>query len=41
MNQLNAMLNELDAIVKTGRLAATDADAIRIVVQRVIASLTH
>jgi DNA/RNA endonuclease G (NUC1) len=41
VNQLNAMLNEVDALVKTGRLAATDADAMRAIVQRVIASLTR
>jgi hypothetical protein len=40
-NQLNAFLNELDAMVKAGRLASTDADAIRAIIQRVIASLSH
>jgi hypothetical protein len=40
-NQLNAMLNELDALVRSGRLSATDADGLRVLVQRVIQSLSR
>jgi len=39
VNQLNAMLNELDAMVKSGRLSAADAEGLRTLVQRVIQSL--
>ena len=41
INQLNAFLNELDGMVKSGRLAAADAEALRTTVQRVIQSLSH
>jgi polyhydroxyalkanoate synthesis regulator phasin len=41
VNQLNAFLNELDAMVKSGRLSAADADALRTTVQRVIRSLSQ
>jgi len=39
VNQLTAMLNELDAMVKSGRLSAADAEGLRTLVQRVIQSL--
>lgn len=39
MNQLEAFLNELDAMVRSGRLSAADAEGLRALVARVIASL--
>ena len=39
-NQLKAFLNELDAMVRSGRLSDADADPMRAVVGRLIASLT-
>jgi DNA/RNA endonuclease G (NUC1) len=38
-NQLKSALNELDAMVSSGRVTATDADALRTIIENVIASL--
>jgi DNA/RNA endonuclease G (NUC1) len=40
-NQLNALLNELDAMVRAGRLTTEDASALRTLVNRIIASITE
>lgn len=39
-NQLNALLNELDAFVNSGKLSASDAAALRALINRIIASST-
>ena len=39
IDQLEALLNELDALVGSGRLSASDADALRVMVTRVIQSI--
>lgn len=39
-NQLQALLNELDALVRSGRLSSADASALRTLVLRVMASLS-
>jgi hypothetical protein len=41
VNQLEAFLNELDAMVKTGRLAESQALPMRVGIERVIRSLTR
>jgi len=40
VQQLEAALNELDAIVRSGRLASADADPLRLLVTRVIRTLS-
>jgi hypothetical protein len=39
-NQLRALLNELDAMIRSGRVTAADAAALRIMVTRVIQSIS-
>jgi len=39
VNQLEALLNDVDALVSSGRLSAADADALRVMVGRVIQSI--
>ena len=39
INQLEALLNELDAMVRSNRLSAADADVLRVLVTRVIGSV--
>lgn len=38
VNQLEAFLSQLDALVSTGRMSTTDADALRAIVNRIIAA---
>lgn len=38
LNQLEAFLNQLDALVEAGRMSTTDADALRAIVNRIIAA---
>ncbi|MEO5590152.1 MAG: DNA/RNA non-specific endonuclease [Gemmatimonadaceae bacterium] len=40
VNQLNALLNELDAMVQSGRLAESDAAPLRLLVNRIVKSVT-
>ena len=39
VNQLNALLNEIDAMVASGRLSSEDAAALRDLISRIIASV--
>ena len=39
--QLGAVLNELDAMVRSGRLAETDAAPVRSLVERVLQSIAR
>ncbi len=41
VNQLEALLNELEAMVRTNRLSAADADPLRVLVLRIIASISE
>jgi hypothetical protein len=38
-NQLNAALNEIDALVRSGRLPAADGSALSAAINRVLASM--
>ncbi len=40
LNQLEALLNELEALVRTNRLSAADADPLRVMVLRIIQSVS-